>query len=69
MTIQNIAKQDLVDITQILIDPNLPLEQQKLEFVRQLKNPEVFLWNGITIHAKYNPKGPTLEECLQSMMG
>lgn len=57
-----------VDISTISVDTNLPLEQQQLEYVRQIKNPNRFCWGGITINASYNADGPTLEECLQAMI-
>ncbi len=69
MSKQQLFPQDLVEITQIFVDPSLTMEQQKLEFARQLKDPNHFLCHGITVHAKYNPDGPTLAQCLQGMMG
>ncbi len=58
-------KSELVDIQDVSVDPNLPREERIAEFVRQIKNPYLFRCGEFVIHAKYDPNGPTLEECLK----
>ena len=51
-----------------LVDPNRPREERIAEFVRQIKNPYHFRCGGFTIHAKYAPDGPPLEDCLRQAL-
>ena len=61
--------EELVDITTLSIDQDLSPEERRLDFVRQIKNPNHFRCGQFTIRASYANDGPTLEECLQAMMG
>ncbi len=59
---------ELVDIRDVSVDPNLPREERIAEFVRQIKNPYLFRCGDFTIHAKYDPNGPSLEDCLKQAL-
>lgn len=58
-------KNRLVDIQDVHVDPDLPRAERITEFVRQIKDPYHFRCGGFIIHAKYNPDGPSLEDCLK----
>lgn len=62
-------KDELVDISDVHVDPNLPPEERLAEFVRQIKNPYLYKCGNFVIHAKYDPDGPTLEQCVRQALG
>lgn len=61
-------KRELVDIQDVHVDPGLPREKRIAEFVRQIRNPYLYRCGKFVIHAKFNPSGPTLEECLKQAL-
>lgn len=61
---ENIKKEELVDIREIKIDESLSLNDRKQEFLKQIKNPNLFKYGDICINVEYNEEGPTLEECI-----
>ncbi len=61
-------KSELVDIQDVSVDSSLPREERIAEFVRQIRNPYLFRCGGFTIHAKYAPDGPPLEDCLRQAL-
>lgn len=61
-------KSKLVDIQDVHVDPDLPRSERIAEFIRQIKNPYLFRCGNFVIHAKYNPNGPTLEECMKQAL-
>jgi hypothetical protein len=58
----------LVDISTVRVDSFLAKHGRIAEYVRQMKDPYHFVCGGYDITAKFNDGGPTLEECLQSIM-
>lgn len=61
-------RSELVDIQDVHVDPNLPRKERIAEFVRQIKNPYHFRCGNFVIHAKFNPGGPSLEDCLKQAL-
>lgn len=59
---------ELVDIQDVHVDPSLPREQRIAEYVRQIKNPYCFRCGNFVIHARFNPDGPSLEDCLKQAL-
>ena len=62
-------EEELADIREVSIDPNLSQEERIAEFLRQIKNPYHFRCGDITVHACYKQDGPSLTECLTQLLG
>ena len=58
----------LVDIRNISVDSSLSKSERVAEFGRQIKNPYKFRCGKYIVTVKYNAKGPTIEECIQTLM-
>jgi len=65
---ETVNKEELVDIQTVSVDKNLSKEERIAEFIRQIKNPYCFKCGKFTVRARYAENGPTLEECLQSVL-
>ena len=59
---------ELIDITTVLVDRDLPKYERITEFVRQIKNPYRFICGAFTVTTRYTVDGPTLEECLERIV-
>jgi hypothetical protein len=57
----------LVDIRTVLVDKSLPKRERIAEYLRQIHDPYHFRCGKFTVTAVYDPKGPTIEECLQGL--
>ena len=64
--IKDIHLEELVDITDIKIDPNLPKEEKILEYIKQIKNPYCYKYKNFKVKVVFNEdeNAKTLEECL-----
>ena len=62
------AATELVDIRTVTVEQDLPKPERIIEYVRQLKDPYLYICGKYTITARHPDSGPTLEECLQGMM-
>ena len=60
--IRTVDPETLVDITTITIDENLPLEERKQEYIRQVKNPYCFRVGDIIVKSVYSNDGVTLRQ-------
>ena len=54
---------DLVDITDVEINKELPVKERVLDYVRQIKNPYCYISHGVIVKLSFAGKR-TLEECL-----
>lgn len=59
---------NLTDIQNVSVDPNLSREERIVEFVRQIKNPYHFKCGKFTVQAQFAKDGASLEDCLQSIL-
>jgi len=59
---------ELIDISTISVDRNLPKEARILEYIRQIKNPYKYKCGKFTITERHTPGGPSLEDCLRRLM-
>ena len=64
----NINAEELVDIRDVYVDKNLPKTERVTEFVRQIKDPNLFRCGKFIVTARFAEDGPTLEECLQRII-
>ena len=65
---ENIDATNLVDITAVNVDKNMPQEKRIADFKRQIKDADLYQCEGFTIHAVYSRNGDSIEDCLRGMM-
>lgn len=52
----------LVDITTVKVDTSLPREQMIADYLRQIKNPYLFLCGGVVVEIAYADTKETIED-------
>lgn len=55
----------LADSSDVKIDPSLPREEQLQEYLRQIKNPYVFLCSGVVVKVSFAESSATIEDKLE----
>ena len=58
----------LVDLKDVRVDKTLPYEQRALEYVRQIKNPYCFKYDGAVVRLRFPETGPTFGEILCNLL-
>lgn len=61
-------KMDLVDIRDIHIDTQLPLEDRIQSYLQQIKNPYICRYGNLVIESTFGGEGQTLTECMQKLI-
>ena len=59
---------NLVEISDVSVDKNLPKLERVTEYIRQVKDPYHYKCGEYAITAKFAENGPSLEDCLQRLM-
>ena len=59
---------ELVDITTVSVEKNLPQLVRCSDFKKQIKDTGHYKCEGFTIHAVYSKNGQKIEDCLSGMM-
>ena len=59
----------LVDIRDVAVDSSLPKEERIAEYLRQIKDPFHFKCGKFTVTVRFTETGPTIEDCLQRLVG
>ncbi len=65
--IRQVSREDLVDINDVVLDPDLPPKERMKEFIRQVKNPYCYRDGDYVVKVSFAGK-KTLEECLASYL-
>ena len=60
-----VDRSTLADITDVKIDPSLPQEEQLQEYLRQIKNPYVFLCSSVVVKVSFAEISATIEDKLE----
>lgn len=61
--VRNVSVEDLRDISEINIDPSIPVINRLLSLLEQTKNPYCFRYNGIIVKVSFAGK-QSFEDCL-----
>ena len=61
-----IDKNNLVDIQDVAIDPNLPLVDRMASFIQQIKNPYVFRYKNRVVRVSYADTETTFEDRMKN---
>ena len=62
-----VNKKDLVDISDTVINKELPPEERVRDFIKQIKNPYCYLDNGIVVKISFSGE-KSLEDCLKTVL-
>ena len=62
------SNEALVDISTVVIDTNLPLNERVKSYLRQIKNPYHYKCGDITVRVSFADTNATLEERLKHLL-
>jgi len=65
--IEQVNRDDLVDIKDVKIKTELPLEERILDYIRQIKNPYCYLDHGVIVKLSFTGER-SIEDCLKTIM-
>lgn len=65
--IKTVKKEDLVDISTVKIDTDLPVKERVEDYIRQIKNPYCYVNHGIIIKISFAGKSK-LEDCIKTAL-
>ena len=63
--IRTVSRDDLVDIRDVEIDPELPKEERIKSFVRQIGNPYCFKVGNVVVKTEFADTDATLDDRLE----
>ena len=63
--IRTVSRDDLVDIRDVEIDPELPKEERIKSFVRQIRNPYCFKVGNVVVKTEFADTDATLDDRLE----
>ena len=66
--VRSVDPETLVDVTQIVIDENLPKEERVKKYLRQVKNPYCFKVGDVVVKCSYSNDGVTLKERFEQLV-
>lgn len=66
--VKSVDRNSLVDLQEIKIDHNKPIEQRIREFVLQVKNPYCFKVGDVVVKVAFSPGGLSFEEQFEKML-
>lgn len=66
--IRTVDKKTLVDVADVEIDTALSDKERVIDYIRQIKNPYCYLYNGMIVKISFTGK-EHLEECLARCIG
>mgnify|MGYP000522656980 CR=1 FL=1 len=61
--IKTVKKEDLVDISTVKINTDLPVKERVEDFIRQIKNPYCYLDHGVVVKVNFTGN-KSLVDCL-----
>lgn len=64
---QYINRDELVDIADVKINTDLPVEERIKDYIRQIKNPYCYLCNGVVVRISFAGK-TKLSDCLKTAL-
>ena len=64
---RTVDRSQLVDRESVRLDPDAGYEERLKSHIRQIRNPYCYLDGGIVVKLAFQPKGPTIEERVNSV--
>lgn len=65
---QSKSLDELVDIRDVKIDRNLPIEERVRSYVEQVKDPYCFRVGNVKVHVSYAKRDETLNDSFSTMI-
>lgn len=65
LKIEDVKLEDLKDINEVSIDPELPVIERILSFMVQIRNPYLFKVGDTPVKVGFSNNGPTLQKSLE----
>lgn len=66
--VRTVDRENLVDIRDVEIDRNLPVEERVRDFLNRVKNPYCFKVGNVVVKAAFNGGGECFEERFKKML-
>lgn len=63
--VRTVSRDDLVDIRDVKIDPDLPKEERIKSFMKQIRNPYCFKVGNVVVKTEFADTDRTLDDCLE----
>ena len=63
-----IEKKDIDKIEDINVDIDLPKTQRIINFLREVKNPYVFIVDGLKVKLEFSEKGKDINQCFENLI-
>ena len=65
---ENISWEDLTDVSGLVLDTGVPMEQRAGLILQKVKNPYCFRVGDMGVKLEFAENGPTLQECLTDLL-
>lgn len=66
--IKYIQKNEIDEINNVSIDTNLPKVDRIMNFLDKVKNPYMFIINGMKVKMEFTPTGKNITECIETLI-
>lgn len=66
--IKYIQKNEIDEINNVSIDTNLPKVYRIMNFLDKVKNPYMFIINGMKVKMEFTPTGKNITECFETLI-
>lgn len=63
-----VEEKDVDNIEDIDIDINLPKKDRMIGFLQKVKNPYVFMVDGLKVKFEYSDKGLNINQCIENLI-
>lgn len=63
-----IEEKDVDNIEDINIDIDLPKKDRMIGFLQKVKNPYVFMVDGLKVKFEYSDKGLNINQCIENLI-
>jgi len=62
----DIDKSQLIDIANIAIDPDMPIEERVQKYIEQVENPYIFRVEKVPVRVVFSKTGRTLDNAIKN---
>jgi len=66
--IRTVNPDDLVDLHDVITNPDKPRDERMKDYIRQIKNPYCYTIGKVAVKVSYSENGGTLEDRLESLL-
>ena len=63
-----IQEKDIDNIEEINVDINMPKKDRIIGFLQKVKNPYVFMVEGLKVKFEYSDKGLNINQCIENLI-